>query len=81
MARDVNRDDLFASKVPLKIRRDERRDETTARGVDVDRDINTTFDQNVIDSLDVLIFPYMTIRLETRVELTERSYRCKWSRG
>ena len=57
VAGDIDRDDLFASKVPLEVRRDERRDEATARSINMDRDVNATLDQEVIDGLDVLVFP------------------------
>ena len=51
----VDGHDLFAAEIPLELRHDKRRDESTAGSVDMDGHIDTPLHQQVIDGLDVLV--------------------------
>ena len=57
VARYVDGDDLLAAEVPLEARREEGRHEATARSIDVDGNVKSTLDQDVVDSLDVFVVP------------------------
>ena len=54
--RNIDRNDLLKTEIPLKIRSDERSDETSRCSVDMDRAVNTLRDKEVIDFLCVLVF-------------------------
>jgi hypothetical protein len=55
VARDVDGHDLLAPKVPFEVGRDERNDETTGSGIDMDGDIETLANEDIIQSLHVLV--------------------------
>lgn len=55
MTGDIDRDDILEAEIPLKIRNDKGGDETSAGGINVDRHIEVLLNQQVIDSLDVLV--------------------------
>lgn len=55
VTRNIDRHDFLASEVPLQIRDDERSDETTTGGINVDGSINVSLNEEIVDSLDVLV--------------------------
>lgn len=55
VTRDVDGCDLLKTEIPEQVRVDERSNEATGSGIDVDVDINITLNQEIVDSLCVLV--------------------------
>lgn len=55
MTGDIDRNDILEAEIPLEVRHDKGGDETSTGCINVDRHIEVLLNQQVIDSLDVLV--------------------------
>ena len=55
MTRDVDRDDLLQTEVPLELGHNERCHEASASSIDVDGAVDLLLNEKIIDRLDILI--------------------------